>query len=405
MSRRFPQSIVASVVCAAAACAALAQESPQREWLARDAELQELPLPEPAAPAGEPQAFGPAEPGIGNDDVLAMAGAEFGDATIVAAIQANETRFDVSPRALVALKAAGVSERVIEAMLAAETAKRETAAVTLEAEARPEAEGAAAALQASPEALQLQLLAQMIERLAVAQEAAAAPAPAGRAADIDLPLADDRSPRAWVARGAAREALPPTIAEVAFTDERNLGGNALRTLQGLAGKALAFANPALGIASTLGGFLRPSDDARTAVWALAGGTAGRSLTEDTVFEVEFGNVPGVNPDEYRPAIVRLVPTTDNYRLVAAARTNGANATPDGPIVEEPVATEIRRIGRGHYRVAPGAALDGGEYALVLRPVVKRERGRRRNSESSLGELLGSGTSQILYLTWDFSVPT
>ena len=31
--------------------------------------------------------------------------------------------------------------------------------------------------------------------------------------------------------------------------------------------------------------------------------------------------------------------------------------------------------------------------------------RRRNSEASLGELLGGSTSQILYLTWEFSIPS
>jgi hypothetical protein len=36
------------------------------------------------------------------------------------------------------------------------------------------------------------------------------------------------------------------------------------------------------------------------------------------------------------------------------------------------------------------------------PPARSER-RRRNDETSLGELLGGGTSQILYLTWDFGV--
>jgi hypothetical protein len=31
------------------------------------------------------------------------------------------------------------------------------------------------------------------------------------------------------------------------------------------------------------------------------------------------------------------------------------------------------------------------------------RARRRNAEASLGELLGGSTSQILYLTWEFSI--
>jgi hypothetical protein len=45
----------------------------------------------------------------------------------------------------------------------------------------------------------------------------------------------------------------------------------------------------------------------------------------------------------------------------------------------------------------------GEYALVLRPVVTSERGRKQSEDSSLGELMGGGASQVLYLTWDFSI--
>jgi hypothetical protein len=42
---------------------------------------------------------------------------------------------------------------------------------------------------------------------------------------------------------------------------------------------------------------------------------------------------------------------------------------------------------------------------VLRPISETRRERRRNSEGSLGELLGGSTSQILYLTWEFSIGT
>jgi hypothetical protein len=61
---------------------------------------------------------------IGNSDVHAMAEAEFSDSTIISVIGANDVDFDVSPRALVALKRAGVSEPVIEAMLAADAEKK-----------------------------------------------------------------------------------------------------------------------------------------------------------------------------------------------------------------------------------------------------------------------------------------
>lgn len=357
--------------------------------------------PVPAAPAASQPVDPPAPlPGVGNDDVREMVAAQFSDSTIVAVIAANPTRFDVAPRALVVLKNAGVSERVIEAMLQAEAAKTR---VPETEEEQPSEDPAAA--QAAQEYAKL---AEMVERLAAQQQAAAAAqqeaaAAAQRAAEA-APRTDP-VPRAWIVGPADRTALAPTIAQVGFAGGGNKRGERFRTLQGLAGQALAFANPAAsGIATTLGSLFRP-DEERTAVWALTATESSRVLGASSSFEIDYAYIPGVDPDRYQPAIVRLVPTNDNYRLVAAAETEGTNAgsLPNGPIIEELVATELTRVGRGHYRVTPRSALHPGEYALVLRPIAETTRQRRRNKESSLGELLGGGTTQILYLTWDFSV--
>ena len=77
--------------------------------------------------------------------------------------------------------------------------------------------------------------------------------------------------------------------------------------------------------------------------------------------------------------------------------------PRGPIIEESVETQSTRLARGRYRIAPKGELGPGEYALVLRPLPETGRRRGRDKEASLGELLGGSTSQILYLTWEFSV--
>jgi hypothetical protein len=374
--------------------------------------LQELPLPDDLpSPEGAPvdELSDEGEPpiavdsaaealpsgGIGNSDVLEMVAAEFSDSTIVAVIEVNPTEFDLSPRSLVSLKEAGVSERVIEAMLAAEAAK---AAAAEQHEPTPaEVAEAAAAAQAAQEYARLT---EMIEQLAAQQEAAAAARvpepPASRA---------DPSPRVWLVGPADRTAIAPTIAQVAVTGASRRGSERFKTLQGLAGHALAFANPAVsGIATTLGSLFRPDED-RTAVWALAGPTSSRVLGAQPEFEIDYAHIPGVDPDRYQPAMVQLVPTNDNYRLVAAAETDGTNAgaLPNGPVIEEKVATESTKLGRGQYRVKPRAALGPGEYALVLRPVTESKRSRRRNDEASLGELLGGSTSQVLYVTWEFSV--
>jgi hypothetical protein len=355
--------------------------------------FEELP-----APVSEPQLLSAAQsgpvtepaPGIVNADVQAMIEAEFSDSTIVSVIGANDVQFDLSPRALVALKVAGVSEQVIEAMIAAEAAKTRSA----------EPEPSRAELAETQASVEYARLTTMIEQLAAKQDAAekaqrAPEPPASRA---------DPAPRVWLIQTTERAAIAPTIAQVAFAGASRRGER-MKNLQGIAGQALAFVNPAVsGIATTLGSMFRP-DEERTAVWALAATSSARVLDFNPLFEIDYAHIPGVDPDRYQPAIVQLVATKDNYRLVAAAETDGANtgALPRGPIIEENVDAERTRLGRGQYRVAPKSPLGPGEYALVLRPIPESGRARRRNAEASLGDLLGGSTSQILYLTWDFSI--
>ena len=340
-----------------------------------------------STPLAEPAKLG----AVGNADIQEMAAAQFSDSTIIAAIDANVVEFDLSPRALVALKSAGVSEPVIEAMLAAEA----------KAKQRAEPEPAAAQPAEAQPSVEYAKLTEMIERLAARQEAAekarrAPEPPASRA---------DPTPRVWLVGDGERAAVAPTIAQVAFAGGSGKRGERMKNLQGLANQALAFANPAVsGIATTLGSLFRPNEE-RTAVWALASTQSARVLDVAPVFEIDYAHIPGVDPEKYQPAIVQLVPTNDNYRLVAAAETDDANAhaAPRGPIIEETVETQSTRLDRGRYRVAPRRELGPGEYALVLRPIPTTGRRRGRDKEASLGELLGSSTSQILYLTWEFSV--
>src|SRR2546428_10040385 len=62
-----------------------------------------------------------------NAEVNRMVQAGFSESTIIGAIQANQTQFDTSVDALVALKNAGATEKVINAMLTSETNKRNAA--------------------------------------------------------------------------------------------------------------------------------------------------------------------------------------------------------------------------------------------------------------------------------------
>ena len=68
------------------------------------------------------------KPPLTNQDIVRMVKDKFADSTIVKAIEANHTAFDVSATALIVLKDSGVSQTVIEAMLSAGTPKGANAA-------------------------------------------------------------------------------------------------------------------------------------------------------------------------------------------------------------------------------------------------------------------------------------
>jgi hypothetical protein len=280
-------------------------------------------LGDPTEPAVEPAAAIEVVPeaagAVGNADIQEMVAAEFSDSTIIAVIDANVVEFDLSPRALVSLKNAGVSEQVIEAMLAAATGEKRT----------EEPDPTAAQPAETQASVEYAKLTQMIEQLAAKQEASekarrAPEPPASRA---------DPTPRVWLVEDDQRAPIAPTIAQVAFAGGGARRGERMKNLQGLASQALAFASPAVsGIATTIGGLFRPGDE-RMAVWALAAPQSSRVLDVAPVFEIDYAHIPGVDPEKYRPAIVQLVPTDDNFRLVAAAETDGASTrpVPSGPI--------------------------------------------------------------------------
>lgn len=69
-------------------------------------------------------AWGQGRAPLGNDDVVKLVRAGFGEAVLLEAIEVNETGFDTSPQALLGLKEARVSERVMSAMLSKAQAQK-----------------------------------------------------------------------------------------------------------------------------------------------------------------------------------------------------------------------------------------------------------------------------------------
>ncbi len=195
-------------MCAQPDASVDATREPTRSAAEHAQELQELPPPGPD-PRAPPASVTGLPSGIGNADVQAMVEAAFSDSTIISVIGANDAQFDLSPRALVALKGAGVSEQVIEAMIAAEAEKGRA----------PDPELSRAELAETQASVEYARLTTMIEQLAAKQEAAekaqrAPEPPASRA---------DPAPRVWLVQSTERAAIAPTIAQVAFAGTSRRG--------------------------------------------------------------------------------------------------------------------------------------------------------------------------------------
>jgi len=100
-------------------------------------------------------------PALTNEDILTLVKGGLQETTVLNAITANATDFDVSAKALLDLKQAGISDKIIDAMLAAEAKKRNAASLA-SASVLPASEAAATATPpGTQDAATSQALAQM----------------------------------------------------------------------------------------------------------------------------------------------------------------------------------------------------------------------------------------------------
>ena len=211
-----------------------------------------------------------------------------------------------------------------------------------------------------------------------------------------------------------RQEISPSTAQIGqskYKGSMGAGGMALRSLatEGLSFAAMG-AGPAgmmaMSVFSMGSGFMpgmRPGAPKVTYVWGLPGRNSSRELTDtNPMFELNYGDIPGVDPDAYEPAVLKLVQSKDNYRLVGATQIKMttknmmAGASPENGkwISEERWPSRVNKEERGFYILHVNTPLEPGEYAVVLRPV----KGYKETS-SGLG-----GHAQVFYSVWDFSVP-
>ena len=334
-----------------------------------------------------------------NQDVISMTKSLLPERVILSAIKTNDTDFDVSASGLIALKKAGATAKVMEAMLDAANNKKNGAN--------------GAALPASGAANGVPNAATFADGAAVV---AAPGAPVG--------AAPAWKPTVSAVQGATKINLTAEATQIVHTQMKPTSLSALAADQALnqatevgtqvaqqavtnSGSAMALTalNPGAAIVSGLLAH-RAKQTKVTYVWALNGGSSAANVGGNTpTFEVNYAGLPGVNPDQFEPVIVKLSLTPQsNLRLVgatAAATTAEQSTQQDWPIyssfVEDRVNAKVDKLAPGHAKLTPAAAMGPGEYAVALRPVDK--------SHKFSGEEVAKNQAEGLLFNyaWAFSV--
>jgi hypothetical protein len=365
-----------------------------------------------AASAAPPAAA--SRPAMTNADVLEMVKNHLDEATVVSAIEVNETRFDVSPAALIDLKRAGISDRVIAAML--EAARGKQNGKTAVSGALPGFPGGPPGMPGLDPQMAARMQAAMAQLRAMGYGSAMSmPAGVGGSTPFAGGSAAGPAIHVFLVGGAAnRTELAASYAQRAMskftTGGPSAGGGLLRSI---AGEGLRFAAIGAGPGgmaamtgfSMLGRFMPgmgPSRPSITYAWGLPGSHSERVLAPTAAFELRYADIPGIDPDAYEPVLLHLVLTKDNYRLLGATRQKfgsgmsmmGAGGGTGDWVAEDRVPAKVQKQGRGFYTLQSSKPLVTGEYALVLRPVKGYQ-----DQSSGFG-----GGEQVAAAAWDFSTP-
>ncbi|MBZ5718914.1 MAG: hypothetical protein LAO03_00890 [Acidobacteriia bacterium] len=390
-----------------------------------------------------------------NADIVLMTQNHFDDETLTKIIEVSDTDFDISGDALIDLNNKGVSPAVLRAMLQA-TQNKKQAAQPVTPTAAPAPSAASSTSSATPQATsqpasEPALATREAESATPPVTAATPAAPAGfgamrgtggmmgmnpqQLAAMQSQLASmgmggmmggmfsttsyspEQMPHVFLMNGPnqGKQEISPSTAQIGQTKYKggvSSGGMMLRSLatEGLsfaamgAGPGGMMAMSAFSMASGFMPGMRPGAPSMTYVWGLPGRKSSREFPDpNPVFELSYGDIPGVDPDGYEPAVLQLVQTKDNYRLVGATQTKmdskhmmSGGGGPEGGkwLSEERWPCRVDKEERGFYIVHVEKPLDPGEYAVVLRPVK-----HYKAASSGFG-----GGAQVFYSVWDFSVP-
>ena len=222
-----------------------------------------------------------------------------------------------------------------------------------------------------------------LEKTATADPAAPAAAP------VDPPAAAKFGMSATFESNYASDPLVPSVAKV----------------MQLAARADTVRAAATAMPLGAGGPLPSSPTALvTYVWVVDGGADTREIAERRpTMVVKYDAAPGISPDDFRPAIVRLAGTPAGTRVMSAirARVDQSKRT----VLDWDVARELKQevvkatvelADRGIASVRPDTDLEPGSYAVVMRPA-----GNKKFSGASV--LSPNKDGRVFGICWVFSV--
>lgn len=306
-----------------------------------------------------------------NADVLEMVKAGLPETTIVKSVQTSATSFDVSPASLIALHQDGVSQKIMDAMLAASS--RPPARSPMLPPARTPAAAPAAAARSTP-----------------------GPTSAAAAAPFAVTVGDQSLAveRTRLSQTAARAKSLGSLAKDRLMDEALRSG--LNSAAAEAGSAVGrqVISHAGGIVGSMVSTAMKTQSKRmTYVWAVAGTASPTILPrEPSTFDVTLAATSGVRADEYSPAIVRLTPAANGFRLIGATEgvaDAASRSAVDWPVyssfIEDRVRVAVTSAGPAAWRLAIAGPLEPGEYAVVLRPIAKNKQFRGQDVARNQGD--------------------
>lgn len=329
-----------------------------------------------AAPASALQAHQqPAQqPAMTNADLVKLVQAGVPESAIIASIHTSAPAFDLSADGLVALHKAGVTQGELEAAITANSAAHPAPALAASAPTTP----AAAATH--------------IPTVALIVSGAPHPITLEK-----VQLAETKNKPTSMNSLASDTVLGQTM---------QVGVNA--TAWDVASHTGSYAgySAVSGAGNVMSGMMGHRKPTVTYVWGIPGAVSGNiSPSSLPVVLVNFSDVPGVNPDDYVPAMLKLTPAQNSVRLLGATQGKEdarSSATADWQVysnfLEDRVAIQTQKLANGQYRIVPTSPLLPGEYGVALRPVSKSKQ------FSGADIMRGQGDGMIFNAAWSFQVP-